>query len=66
MSQTFSHKVKYLHSHGIPLQWSIRKLWQIFSNECHWSRNGKIDIDVFYFLGVIKISWLCHKIFALA
>ena len=36
---------KYLHSCGICLQWNKRKLWQIFANECHWSRDGQIDID---------------------
>ena len=35
----------YLLSHGIRLQWSIIKLLQIFSNESHLSREGKIDID---------------------
>ena len=43
------YKSLYLHSHGIRLQWSIRKLWQIFSNERHWSRDGKIDIYFFDF-----------------
>ena len=38
---------KYLHSYGIRLQWSKRKLWQIFSNECHWSHDGLIYIDFF-------------------
>ena len=45
---------KYLHPHGIRLQWSIRKLLQIFANERHWSRAGKIDIDFFDFL------WFFH------
>ena len=40
--------IKYLHSHGIRLQWSIRKLRQIF----YWTRDGKIDIFFFDFLGV--------------
>ena len=44
----------YLHSHGIRLQRSIRKLWQIFSNERHWSSDGKIDIDCFDFLGEFR------------
>ena len=35
------------YSHGISLQWSISKLWQIFSNEYHWSCDEKIDIDFF-------------------
>ena len=39
--------ILYLHSNGISFQWNIRKLWQIFSNECHWSRERKIDIDFF-------------------
>ena len=42
---------QYLHSHGMCLQWSIRKVLQLFSNERHWSRDGKIDIDFFDFLG---------------
>ena len=29
------------------------KLLQIFSNECHWSRDGKIDFDVFDFIRII-------------
>ena len=28
-----------------------KKLWQIFSNERHWSHDRKIDIDFFNFLG---------------
>ena len=43
------YKSLYLHSHGIRLQWSIRKLWQIFSNERQLSRNGKIENDFFDF-----------------
>ena len=39
-----------LHSHAIRLQWSIRKLLQMFSNEKHWAHDGKIDIDFFDFL----------------
>ena len=31
-----------------------KKLWQVFSNERHWSRDGKIDIDFFDFLGVFR------------
>ena len=30
------------------LQWSVGKLCQIFSNERHWSRDGKINIDFFF------------------
>ena len=37
----------YLHSHGIRQQWSMRKLWQIFSNERHWSRDVKLIIFTF-------------------
>ena len=37
-----------LHSHGIRLQWSIWKLWQIFSIERHWSRDGIIETDFFF------------------
>ena len=48
-SQHKKFDVQYLHSHGINLQWSIRKLWQVFSNECHWSCDRKIDIDFLYF-----------------
>ena len=50
-------QLKYLHSRGIRLRWSIRKLWQIFSNERHRSHDRKIDIDFFDFLGVTGI---CH------
>ena len=42
---------QYLHSHCIRLQWRIRKPWQIFSNKRHLSRDGKIEIDFFDFLG---------------
>ena len=53
LSQTFVWS-KYLHSHGIHLQWSMRQILQIFSNEFHWSRNGKFDFVFFiYFLRVI-------------
>ena len=52
----------YLHSSGIRLQWSIRKLWQIFSNKRHWSRDGKIDIDFFDFLGVFHRFSIIKKI----
>ena len=41
--------VLLLHSRGIRLQWSIRKLWQIFSNERHWSRDEKIGFDILDF-----------------
>ena len=47
--------IQYLHSYGIRLWWSIRKLWQIFSNERHQSCDRIIDIDFSDFLGVI-----CH------
>ena len=43
----------YLHSDVIPLRWSIRKPWQIFSNERHQSRDQKTDIDFFRLLRVI-------------
>ena len=48
-SLKIKHNRLYLHSHGIRLQWSIRKLWQIISNKRHWSQDGKIYFD---FLGV--------------
>ena len=49
---------KYLHSHGIRLQWIIWKLWQIFSkwNERHWLRDGKIDIDF-----VLAFLWFFRR-----
>ena len=54
-------KGKYLHCHGICLQWSTRKLWQIFSNECHWSRDGKIDIGFFdFYMGHLSL-WHKYK-----
>ena len=31
---------------GICMQWSIRKLWQVFSNVCHSSRDGKNTLFV--------------------
>ena len=57
-THTHTRKYKYLHSHGIHLQWSIRKMSQIFSNECQWSCDGKIDIDFFGFRGYLSLS---HK-----
>ena len=55
-SNTLVMIIKYLQSRGICLQWRIRKLWQILSNECDRSSDRKIDIDFFFnFLGVI-----CH------
>ena len=48
------HNLQYLHSYGIHLQWSIKKLWQTFSNErqffnylgviCHFSINIRIEV----------------------
>ena len=53
--QCVVHISLYLHSNDIRMQWSIRKLWHIFSNERHWSRDGNIDIDFFDFL------WVFHR-----
>ena len=51
---------KYLHSHDIRLQWCIIKLWQLLSNECHWSRDGKIDIVGIIFRFSINIRIEVH------
>ena len=56
------HLLLYLYSHGIPMQWSIRKMWQIFPNERHWSHDGKIHIGFSTFLGVFQRSSINMRI----
>ena len=48
--QNYIHQ--YLHSNGIRMQWSIKKMWQIFSSERHWSRDGKINMGFSTFEGL--------------
>ena len=45
------------------MPWSIRKLWQMISNECHWSREEKLAL--IFFFDVLGVIWrfINHKYF---